>query len=589
MSEEMKNPYEEWGAHPEELRVPKTWAWVFSVAFMILISMPPLARNGYEALRQLEDEDDNRWIPVVEFFNHPNPKATAALKLKKQNNPDITREHPNLRDHLRAVEAEIDQAPYAKAIRQQTQAKLTRWFGEGNTKTVLGDHEKMYLRAGIDGLIGYGPLKPEPDSVMKDPDRLVWTPPLPVIEKFAAQLKERDIELMLIPVPVKAMIYPEKIGTGNWDGPVLHRDQAALYDKLRKAGIEILDLSDTFWSLKEQGPVFLNQDTHWTQSTMQRAAEEVAAKIKSKPWFKSVKAELQTTFKSIERNHAGDLVEMLDLTETNTLFKPETQTLKIVMDSSTGNRVSNNPQSPIALLGDSFVNIYDFPGIGFGIPNWKSEEKPEGEQADSEPLIGAGFAQHLAAQLETPLDLITANGGGATQVRKEFAQRPDNEVRAKKLVIWMIASRDLLLSETPSLPAKVRWSNVVFNKRISTTPTHSIVDAANEVIIEAELKERTPLQDPKSTPYKEAVYSAIFTVSKQVNGELKIEGDEVPTYLWGFRDRKVLASGRLETGKKYRLTLVPWASKTQLQSVQKMDDLLVLSDWWFVEKVEPIK
>jgi len=585
----MKNPYEEWGAHPEELRVPKTWAWVFSIVFIALISLPPVLRNGHEALRELENKDDSRWTPVVEFFKHPNPKALAALAGKKQNNPDITREHPNLRDHLRAVEAEIDQAPYAKIIRQRTQAKLTNWFGEGNTKTLLGDRERIYLRAGIDGLTGYGPLKPEPDSVMKDPDRPNWTAPLPVIEKFAAQLKERGIELLLVPVPVKAMIYPENIGNGNWDGPVHHRDQDALYDKLRQAGIDVLDLSDTFWSLKEQGPVFLNQDTHWTQNTMQKAAEEVAAKIKSRPWFNSVQAGLQTKQTSAERNHIGDLVEMLDLVNPKTLFQPEVQSLKIVNDSSTDKRVGNDKTSPLVLLGDSFVNIYDDPGIGFGIPNWKSEEKPAGEQADSQPLIGAGFAQHLAAQLETPLDLITANGGGATQVRKEFAQRADNEVRAKKLVVWVIASRDLLLSETPSLPAKVRWSDVEFNKRISTTPTHPVVDSANAVIIETELKERTALQDPKSTPYKEAVYSAIFIVSKKVKGDFKIEGDEVPAYLWGFRDRKVLASGRLEVGKKYRLTLVPWASKTKLQTVQKMDDLLVFSDWWFVEKVEEIQ
>ena len=102
------------------------------------------------------------------------------------------------------------------------------------------------------------------------------------------------------------------------------------------------------------------------------------------------------------------------------------------------------------------------------------------------------------------------------------------------------------------------------------------------------LKERTALVDPKSKPYTEAVYSAFFTLDKKVKGDLKIEGDEVATYLWAFRDDKVLPSGRLEVGKKYRLSLVPWDSKTNLQTVQLLDNLDIRFDYWFVEKVESV-
>ncbi len=580
----MKNPYEEWGAHPEEVRVNKAWGWIFSAIFIAIIVLPPVLRNGHEALRKLKNKDDARWIPVTEFFHHPNPKATAALELKKQNNPDIERDQPSLRDHLRAFESEIDKAPYAEAIRQRTQAKLTAWFGEGNTKTVVGDKGRLYYQAAIDGLIGYGPLKPEPDSVMKDPDRPTWNQPLPVIKKFANQLKERGIELMLVPVPVKPMIYPEDISGGQSAGPVHHRDQEKFYTELREAGVEVVDLSNLFWSMKKDGDVFLNQDTHWTPDAMQRAAAEIAAKIKSKPWFAEVKGDLQVDEKILQRTQEGDLVEMLDLTESSQVFASESQSLKVINDRTSGLRLAKARQSPIVLLGDSFVNIYDDPKRGFNDPTWKGKD-----ELDSEPLIGAGFAQHLAAELQTPLDVYTANGGGATAVRKEFADRADNQVRAKKMVVWVLASRDLLLSESPGLRAGVSWRDVKFSKRISKTPAQTVSSNAPEVVIEAVLKERMPLSDPKITPYEEAIFSAIFTVSKQVKGKLNIEGDEVPAYLWGFRKRIVLASGRIETGKKYRLTLVPWESKTKIHSVQKIDDLYVLSDWWFVEKIEPVE
>jgi len=580
----MKNPYEEWRAHPEELRVQKRWSWIFSVVFIVVITLPPVWRNLHEAIRPLVRDDEKRWVPVVEFFRHPNSRGIALLEEIKGNNPDITRENPNMRDHLRSFETEIEKAPIAEAIRRQTQEKLTAWFGEGNTKTVLGNQGQFYLRAAIDGLVGYGPLKPEPDSVMKDPDRPVWTPPLPVIEKFASQLKERGIELMLVPMPVKPMIYPEDIGTVASTGPVLHRDQEKLYAELREAGVEVLDLSDLFWSMKKDGQVFLKQDTHWTQSTMQRAAEEVANKIKSRPWFTDAKGELEVGEETLQRKHEGDQVKMLDLAKPGKLFDPETQSLKIINDRSSGLRVRTDPQSSIVLLGDSFVNIYDDPGIGFGDPDWLATD-----DNDIEPLIGAGFAQHLAAELQTPLDTISKNGGGATQVRKEFAKRPDNVVRAKKLVVWLIASRDLLLSETPGLRAGVQWRDVIFNTRIAEIPTHPVTSNATEVVIEAELKERTALIDPKSKPYTEAIYSAFFSINKTVKGDLKIKGNEFPAYLWGFRKDKVVPSGRLEVGKKYRLTLVPWASKTKLQTVQVLDNLKVRFDFWFVENVESVE
>ncbi|MFK5921068.1 MAG: hypothetical protein QM496_02740 [Verrucomicrobiota bacterium] len=576
----MKNPYEEWGAHPEEVCVNKRTAWIFTVLFIAVIVLPPSLRNIHNRFCKTEKQ----WIPLVEFFHHPNPISVELLANKKRGNPGIERKQPNLQDHLRSFESKLEKAEYAIAIRRWMQGKLTAGLKEGNSKSVLGKGGRLYYQAAIDSLVGYGPLQAEPDSVMKNPDRSIWTPPLQVIENFAAQLKQRDIELLLVPVPVKPMIYPEDIGLGTWQKPALHKDQQALYDQLRKSDVEVLDLSQLFWSLKDDGDVFLKQDTHWTQSTMQKAAAEVAAKIRSKSWFAGVKRDLKTSQQKLTREHEGDLVEMLKLFNPEKIFQPETQTLTVIKEAAGGKTLTNDSQSPIVLLGDSFVNIYDDARTGFGDPNWKSKDED-----DSEPLIGAGFAQHLAAELQTTLNSYTSNGGGATQVRKDFAQRPDNEVRTKKLVVWVLASRDLLLSETPGTLAGIRWRDVEFSKRISTTPSQPASQTAKPLVIEATLKERTALQDPQSTPYKEAIYSAIFTLDKKAADKLEIEDNEVPAYLWGFRKRTVVASGRLEAGKKYRLTLVPWASKTKLQSVQKMDDLFVLSDWWFVEKAEAIE
>lgn len=579
MSQEMKNPYKEWGAHPEEVRVGKRTAWLLSALFILIITLPPVLRNVHNAFCK----KNNQWVPLLEFFHHPNALSQSALASKRRNHPSIEREQPNLQDHLRSFETKLEDADYTTAIRRWMQTELAALLNEGNNKAVIGDDGVLYYQAAITSLVGYGPLQPEPDSVMKNPDRAAWTPPLPVIVNFAEQLRQRGIDLLLVPVPVKPMIYPEGIGKTE-QGPVRHKDQLALYKKLRQSGIDVLDLSDLFWLMKDQQQVFLKQDTHWTQAAVQAAAKKVAGRIKTKDWFAGVQGELNFTNSEINRQHQGDLVGMLELLDVQQFFKNEQQTLQIIIDTATGKPVANDSRSPIVLLGDSFVNIYDFPGIGFNDPKWKSADKN-----DSEPLIGAGFAQHLAAQLQTRLDLYVSNGGGATQVRKDFADRPDNEVRSKKIVVWVLASRDLLLSEGPASIAGVHWRDVEFNQAISKLPNTPITELSKAITIEATLTERTALQDPKSTPYKEAIYSALFAIDGKTAKQLKIEGEELPAYLWGFRNRQVLDSGKLEVGAKYRLSLVPWASKTNLQSIQKMDDLFVLADWWFVEKVELVK
>src|SRR3979411_1269129 len=71
--------------------------------------------------------------------------------------------------------------------------------------------------------------------------------PVPAILDFQQQLKARGIELVVVPVPPKAAIYPEKIVPGfevrtTDPAPVLHR----FYDELRAAGIDVLDLSALF-------------------------------------------------------------------------------------------------------------------------------------------------------------------------------------------------------------------------------------------------------------------------------------------------------------------------------------------------------
>src|SRR4030095_15976152 len=91
--------------------------------------------------------------------------------------------------------------------------------------------------------------------------------PIPAIVDFHEQLKKRGIDLLLMPVPPKAAIYPAKILPavdlhGETAAPYL----AGFYDELRRRGIDVVDLAPVFLQNRanEHGPLFCTTDTHWS-------------------------------------------------------------------------------------------------------------------------------------------------------------------------------------------------------------------------------------------------------------------------------------------------------------------------------------
>src|SRR6476661_308881 len=109
--------------------------------------------------------------------------------------------------------------------------------------------------------------------------------PIPAILDFQQQLKARGIELVVVPVPPKASVYPEKIVSGfdvraKDPAPVLHQ----FYDELRAAGVDVLDLGKLFAQKRDdiRGPVFCKTDSHWSGFGCALAGEAIAEKIRPK-------------------------------------------------------------------------------------------------------------------------------------------------------------------------------------------------------------------------------------------------------------------------------------------------------------------
>ncbi len=554
-------------------------AWTFAVAFMAVLWIPPLWEHIAQAAK-------GKWSAT--------PAGTLLTWQPQQGRPFLDQ----LSDHLRVVERSLDRVGYAVAMRQTVQGWLTEGAQQGNRKVYIGYNETLFYQPDLAALTGYGPLKAEPFSVMKDPDLAKVPPAREVILEFSEQLQERGISLLIVPVPLKPMIYPELITADTRYDWMPHPDAAKFFEELRGRGIDVLDLTPHFAKLRSQRrhvfarapdpkdkaaiaqaeaqarermETFLRQDTHWTPEAMRFAAEKVAEHVKKnhpqavQPRFKEIKA-----VDSVQRRSIGDLVKLLDLKNPAETFSPEQVLLEVIGEGT------EDKDSSIVLLGDSFVNVFDDPSLGFESPAKPAER------------IRAGFAQTLALRLQQSLDVIAMNGKGSTGVRKAFAARPDDEVRSKKLVIWVLAARDLLLSRSAARDANIEWAEVTFNPKRTTNANHQTTTAATQVVIEARLVEKSKNQDPNGSPYRDALHTALYDVETVVSGGL--DSKQVLGVQWTFKDKEMQPAAAFVQGGRYRLTLVPWESKTELQSINLQDDSTAFDvTRWFVEKVDVIR
>jgi acetyltransferase AlgX (SGNH hydrolase-like protein) len=249
--------------------------------------------------------------------------------------------------------------------------------------------------------------------------------PIPAILDFHNELKKRGIDLLLMPVPPKAAIYPEKI-LPDLD---LHGETAApylgqFYDALQKQGVNVVDLSPVFLQNRtnEHSPVFCKTDTHWSGLGCVLAAQTIKDKIREKlagQPRKDYAAEWkQTTIKGDLGDLAGPNIKKPD---------PEKIDIRTITDKQTGTAINPDATSPLLLIGDSHTLVFhDFLG-----------EK-------------SGLLDQLAYETGIAPDLIGTRGSGSTSVRISLYRRARKDpgyLVKKKMVVWCFAAREFTESD----------------------------------------------------------------------------------------------------------------------------------------------
>jgi SGNH hydrolase-like domain, acetyltransferase AlgX len=312
-------------------------------------------------------------------------------------------------------------------------ASLARSSEQQGTITVSGKEGWLFFGPEL-RFVSAGPFWGKAAAKVSRATKPEFADPLPAIVDFHRQLKKMGVELLLVPVPSKSVVYPDFLSdqlTISRENPPLRIDTEpqAFYQLLRKEGIRVLDLTSFFLANRfhREGALFCKQDTHWSGNGCVLAAQKIHEEIQGRPWLKAIpKSAYQTAWKSLPI--AGDLWKALG----EKSLSQEILSVRQVGTGSTGalKPVALDQKSPIILVGDSHNLVFH-----------------AGEDMHTRD---AGLSDQLALELGFPVDLAAVRGSGATPARVNLLRRVQRDPqywKPKKLVIWCFASREFTQSD----------------------------------------------------------------------------------------------------------------------------------------------
>jgi alginate O-acetyltransferase complex protein AlgJ len=251
--------------------------------------------------------------------------------------------------------------------------------------------------------------------------------PVAVITAYHQALASLGVRLVVVPVPARAGIYPDKLAADV--SPREAFPLAPLFKKLKEAGVCALDLEPIFREARETQKVCCEQDSHWTPWACRLAADAICAlpEVREK-----LPVEEQPPRAGQEISITGDLVDALPGVvsgrETLTVFKAASELVR------------PDDASSVILLGDSHTAV--FSEAGGTIRNHTT---------------GAGLRDHLQARFGFPLAVVTNAGSGVDSARallaRKAAANPDFW-SGRKLVIWCFSAREFTQGRWRKVPAK---------------------------------------------------------------------------------------------------------------------------------------
>ena len=437
--------------------------------------------------------------------------------------------------YLRAFEKKVeDENALVLAVRPRYQLAVWNIFNDPGEKVVLGaagdcigagcardtavaSDRWLFYRQDVEFLVQPSPL---------DVRSAKLDNPIKAIEKFRDQLKAKGVELLVVVTPGKPSIYTERLtgrassaagdenaaagsnGAGESQGSTVAGHGKAILDSLSRLGLNTVDLYTPLLAAKKDdatlGPLYLNDDTHWTPRGAELAAGVIADKVREMANTGIVnigEPSMEYVASESVADRMGDIGEMSGLNKFN-VFKVQQVTGHVVSQQNIIERIgiarsyancrdslmkecpgAFDPDDPCFLAkehpcdeddaacvraltkscpkGSAFDSCYHVrmhPCEGDDSLYYDTTRTPFKDdfrkakimilgdsfsriyQTDS-PL-NAGWIAHFAKEMGRPVASIVSDGGASTLVREKLARKA-GVLKGKKLLIWEFVERDL--------------------------------------------------------------------------------------------------------------------------------------------------
>lgn len=319
---------------------------------------------------------------------------------------------------------------------QIEQADLFRWHcaelageAEKNGSMAVAGSDGWLFLAGELRHLGAGQFWGEAASRVSRSAKPENADPLPAILDFNDQLKKIGVELIFVPVPPKAVIYPDMLPgfTNKNETARLDHIDAEFYTLLRSKGVKVLDLTDFFLQNKKhpQGALYCRQDSHWSGNGCVLAAEKIVAAMRPLPGHNDRQTNLfKSSWRTVEIN--GDLWQAFK----NKDIIHEKLSVRNISETVAGGSIEPDAGSRVILLGDSHNLVF--------------------HAGEDMLTMGAGLPDQLAFELGLPVDLVAVRGSGATPARINLMRRSQQRKdywKNKQCVIWCFSAREFTESD----------------------------------------------------------------------------------------------------------------------------------------------
>jgi len=413
------------------ISVPASWALV--LLFLLTLVSVPVLEPVVAGFERGSDSDEETVVELAPGLWKEFAGGVASSFGRVPSDGLLAANHQLLMA-MDEFEVRLEEESFLRrAVLPPLQGFLSTLLGVGNEQAYLGRSSWLFYRPDVDYVTGRGFLEKEilrsrilQSDPWKDPPR---PDPLPALVELRTELQDRGIHLLLLPTPVKPMLEPDFFSRRySRDSPPLQNPSfEELCRRFDEEGIDYLDVSAGLWQMgrEKSEPLYLRSDTHWTPEAVEEAARHLGGVLTERGLIGQTLADRYVR-RPNEVENLGDIARMLSPTPRQADLWKQRLTLQRVVEV-TGRPWRSEPRATILLLGDSFSNIYSDPGLGWG--------------------VGAGLAEQLSFILQSPVDKMALNAGGALASRRALRRHlvsSTGRLEGKRVVIYQFAVRELM-------------------------------------------------------------------------------------------------------------------------------------------------